>query len=87
MRNIEPVRKERNRMFARNVFGRTDVDGTTACEDWLTSIRMKLRLRDLGFDLTYADEVGAVALKQAKTKNNPVPLTPKDVGDIYRLAY
>jgi hypothetical protein len=87
IRNIEPVRKERNLMFAQNVFGRTDVDGATACEDWLQSIGMKLRLRDLGFDLAYADEVGAIALKQPRTKNNPVPLTPKDVGDIYRAAY
>jgi len=30
MKNIQPVRKERNLMFARNVFGRTDVDGTRA---------------------------------------------------------
>lgn len=87
MRNIEPARKERNRMFARNVFGRTDVDGAVACEDWLASIGMKLRLRDLGFDLSYADLVGAVALMQSRTKNNPVPLTPKDIGDIYRSAY
>jgi alcohol dehydrogenase class IV len=48
---------------------------------------MKLRLRDLGFDISLADEVGAVALRQPRTKNNPVPLTPKDVGDIYRAAY
>jgi alcohol dehydrogenase len=87
IRNIEPVRKERNQMFARNVFGRKDVDGATACEDWLESMGMKLRLRDLGFNLDYADEVGAVALMQPRTKNNPVPLTPKDVGDIYRSAY
>jgi alcohol dehydrogenase class IV len=87
LRNIEPARKERNRMFARNVFGRTDVDGATACEDWLQSVGMKLRLRDLGFDISLADEVGAVALRQPRTKNNPVPLTPKDVGDIYRAAY
>jgi len=87
LRNIEPARKERNRMFARNVFGRTDVDGATACEDWLQSVGMKLRLRDLGFDISLADEVGAVALRQPRTKNNPVPLTPKDVGDIYRAAF
>ena len=87
LRNIEPARKERNRMFARNVFGRTDVDGATACEDWLQIIGMKLRLRDLGFDISLADEVGAVALRQPRTKNNPVPLTPKDIGDIYRSAY
>ena len=87
IRNIEPVRRERNLMIARNVFGRTDVDGATACEDWLQSVGMKLRLRDLGFDLAYADEVGAIALKQPRTQSNPVPLTPKDVGDIYRAAY
>jgi hypothetical protein len=87
LRNIEPARKERNRMFAKNVFGRTDVDGATACEDWLDSIGMKLRLRDLSFDIALADEVGAVALRQARTKNNPTPLTAKGVGDIYRAAY
>ena len=87
IRNIEPARKERNRMFARNVFGRTDVDGATACEDWLASIGMKLRLRDLGFDLAYADEVGAIALNQPRTRNNPVPLNAKGVGDIYRASY
>ena len=87
MRMVEPARKERNRMFAKNVFGRTDVDGATACEDWLTTIGMKLRLRDLGFDLAYADEVGAIALLQPRTQNNPVPMTPKVVGDIYRAAY
>ena len=87
IRNIEPARKERNLMFARNVFGRTAVDGATACEDWLQSIGMNFRLRDLGFDISLADEVGAVALKQPRTKNNPVPLTAKDIGDIYRAAY
>jgi len=87
LRNIEPARKERNRMFAKNVFGRTDVDGATACEDWLQSIGMKFRLCDLGFDIALADEIGAVALRQPRTKNNPIPLTPKDVGDIYRAAY
>lgn len=87
IRNIEPVRKERNRMFAKNVFDRTDVDGATACENWLASIGMKLHLRALGFDLAYADEVGAVALKQPRTQNNPVPLSSKGVGDIYRASY
>ena len=87
LRNIEPARRERNQMFARNVFSRTDVDGATACEDWLESIGMKFRLRDLGFDISLADEVGTVALRQERTKDNPIPLTPKDVGDIYRAAY
>jgi alcohol dehydrogenase class IV len=87
MKNIQPVRKERNLMFARNVFGRTDVDGTRAFEDWQKSIGMDLKLRNLGFDLAYADEVGAIALHQPRTKNNPVPLTPKDIGDIYRASY
>ena len=87
LRNVEPVRKERNRMFAKNVFGRTDVDGAKACEDWLESIGMKLRLRDLGFDISLADVVGATALKQPRTKNNPVPLTAKDIGDIFRASY
>jgi alcohol dehydrogenase class IV len=87
MRNIEPARKARNLMFARNVFGRTDVDGTRAFEDWRDSVGMKLQLRNLGFDLAYADTVGAIALRQARTKNNPVPLTPKDIGDIYRACY
>ena len=87
MKSIQPVRKERNLMFARNVFGRTDVDGTIAFADWQNSIGMNLKLRNLGFDLAYADEVGAIALHQARTKNNPVPLTPKDIGDIYRACY
>ena len=87
MRNIEPVRKSRNMMFARNVFGRTDVDGTKAFEDWRDSVGMKLKLRNLGFDLSYADTVGAIALRQPRTKNNPAPLTPKDIGDIYRACY
>ena len=87
MKNIQPVRKERNLMFARNVFGRTDVDGTKAFEDWRDSVGMKLKLRNLGFDLSYADTVGAIALRQPRTKNNPAPLTPKDIGDIYRACY
>ena len=87
MKNIQPARKERNLMFARNVFGRTDVDGTRAFTDWQKSLGMDLKLRNLGFDLSYADEVGVIALRQARTKNNPVPLTPKDIGDIYRASY
>lgn len=87
MKNIQPARKERNLMFARNVFGRTDVDGTKAFEDWQAGIKMNLRLRNLGFELALADEVGAMALRQPRTAANPVPLTPKDVGDIYRAAY
>jgi alcohol dehydrogenase class IV len=87
MRNIEPARRERNLMFARNVFGRTDVNGTQAFEDWLGTIGMKMQLRHLGFEINMADEVGAMALKQPRTRNNPVALTPKDVGDIYRASY
>jgi alcohol dehydrogenase class IV len=74
-------------MFAYNVFGRTDVDGTKALEDWLGTIKMKLKLRDLGFNLAYADQVGEIALRQGRVRNNPVPLTTKEVGDIYRAAY
>jgi alcohol dehydrogenase class IV len=87
IRNIEPARKERNLMFARNVFGRTDCDGAKAFEDWRDSVGMNLKLRHLGFDLTYADEVGAIALKQQRTQINPTPLTPKSIGDIYRACY
>jgi alcohol dehydrogenase class IV len=87
MHNIQPVRQERNLMFAYNVFGRTDVDGTKALEDWLGTIKMKLKLRDLGFNLAYADQVGEIALRQGRVRNNPVPLTTKEVGDIYRAAY
>jgi alcohol dehydrogenase class IV len=87
IRNIEPARKQRNIMFAQNVFGRCDVDGATAYEDWLKNIGMTFKLRDLGFDLAYADEVGAMALKQPRTRANPTPLTPKCVGDIYRACY
>jgi len=61
--------------------------GPELFEDWQKSIGMDLKLRNLGFDLAYADEVGAIALHQPRTKNNPVPLTPKDIGDIYRASY
>jgi len=44
-------------------------------------------LRQMGFDLAYADEVGAIALKQQRTQINPTPLTPKSIGDIYRACY
>jgi alcohol dehydrogenase YqhD (iron-dependent ADH family) len=87
IRNIEPARKERNLMFARNVFGRTDVDGAKAFEDWRDSVGMSLKLRNLGFDLAYAEEVGAVALKQQRTQINPTPLTPKTIADLYRACY
>ena len=74
-------------MFVRNVFGRTDVDWTSTCENWLASVGMKFLLRDLDYDIAYTDKERAVELNQARIRNNPVPLTPKDVGDIYRVAY
>jgi alcohol dehydrogenase class IV len=48
---------------------------------------MSLKLRNLGFDLAYAEEVGAVALKQQRTQINPTPLTPKTIADLYRACY
>jgi len=48
---------------------------------------MKFPLHDFGYDFACADNGDAVALNQARTRNNTVSLTPKDVGDIYRVAY
>jgi len=87
MRHILPVRRERNEMFARNVFGREDGDGTAALEDWLDSIGLKFRLRDLGFDMKYAERIAEMALKQPRTHGHPLPINVKEIVSIFQNAY
>lgn len=60
MRYILPTKQERLQSLGRNVFGQTD--GIEATEQWLEKMDMKLRLRELGIDPKYFEEMATNAV-------------------------
>lgn len=86
MKVTQPVRKERFEALGKNVFGKKD--GIKATEEWLTSVGMNLRLRDLGCDLEKADIIANLAVKSSPwIVNHPTPLDASNIAKIYREAY
>ncbi len=86
MRFHLPYKKERLDMLANNVFGKKD--GIQATEEWLKSVGMNLRLRDIGCELERAEEIGELAVKSSPylPLANP-PIDMAGVVKIYRDAY
>jgi len=86
MRNIYPVRKERFESLGRNVFGNPDC--IQAIEEWLESVDMNIRLRDLGCKLEDADEIAEIALKTFPAFDlHPIEMTAANVAEIYKDAF
>ena len=85
MRFTFPARAERFRLLGTNVFGSNAP--IEWFEGWLESVGMRLRLRDLGFDVGKAEEVAALAVKSSSgLRHNPVPIDAKAASQIYRDA-
>jgi alcohol dehydrogenase YqhD (iron-dependent ADH family) len=86
MRFTLPDRKERFELLGRNVFGKKD--GIRATEEWLESVGMRLRLRDLGCELEKAEEIGELVIKSSPgVSMHPTPIDAKAAAKIYRDAY
>jgi len=86
MRFTLPVMKDRFDSLGKNVFGKPD--GILATEEWLESVGMKLRLRDLGCELGQAEEIAELAVKSSPWLSmHPTPLDAPAIAQIYRDAY
>ncbi|MFC2038916.1 iron-containing alcohol dehydrogenase [Chloroflexota bacterium] len=86
MRHLRPARQDRFKLLGENVFGESD--GISAFEDWLDSVGMKLRLRDLGCELERVDEIAETTVRTSgRLHLNPVSLDAGAIAGIYREAY
>jgi alcohol dehydrogenase class IV len=86
MRLTYPATQERFRRMNTNIFGGGDSIGRF--EEWLENVGMKLRLRDLGFELNRAEEIAALAVRSsAGLRHNPVPIDQKIAAQIYLDVY
>jgi hypothetical protein len=86
MRFTLPVMKDRFRLLGRNVFGKAD--GIKATEEWLESVGMRLRLRDIGCEMERAEEIAELTMKSSPwVAMHPIPLDAAAVARIYRDAY
>ncbi len=87
MEYILPVRKERIEAVGNKVFGKAD--GIKATEEWLESVGMKLRLRDLGCKPEDAEEVANIVLRTCPFSLDVPPLTidAETIAEMYRKAY
>jgi hypothetical protein len=82
MRFHLPYRKGRLDLLAKNVFGKKD--GIRATEEWLQSVGMRLRLRDLGCELDHAEEIAELAVKSSGSlASSSVPIDAVAIKKIY----
>ena len=86
MKYTLPVRKDRFEKLGKNVFGKPD--GIKATEEWLESVDMRLRLRDLGCELERAEEIAELAVASSPWLNaHPNPLDVAAITKIYQESY
>jgi len=86
MRFTLPVMKERFDALGKNVFGKED--GILATEEWLESVGMNLKLRDLGCELERAEEIAELAIKSSPwLSTHPITLDAPAIAQIYRDSY
>ncbi len=86
MRFTLPAVKGRFELLGRNVFG--EKDGIVATEEWLESVGMRLRLRDLGCELERAEEIAELVIKSSPwISMHPVKLDAAAIAQIYRDSY
>jgi hypothetical protein len=87
MRFYLPAMKDRCDSLGKNVFGKKD--GIQATEEWLQSVGMRLRLRDLGCQLERADEIAELAIKSSPglDSRGPRKLDAAAIAQIYRDAF
>ena len=86
MRSFNKVRENRFRLLGKNVFGKED--GLKATEEFLESVGMRLRLRDLGCKLEDAKTIAELAIKSSPyLPTHPTPLDVNAVAKIYRDSF
>lgn len=86
MRFTLPAMKDRFDLLGKNVFGKAD--GILATEEWLESVGMRLRLRDLGCELERADEIAELAVESPPwLSRHPRTLDAEAIAQIYRDSY
>jgi len=87
MRFTLPTMKDRFDSLGKNVFGKED--GILATEEWLESVGMRLRLRDLGCELERAEEIAELAIKSTPglSRGHPGTLDAEAIAQIYRDSY
>ena len=82
MRSFYQVRQDRFNSLGKNVFGKKD--GIKAMEEFLESIGMRLRLRNLGCKLEDAQMIAELAIKTSPYLSvHPTPLDANAVAKIY----
>ena len=86
MRSFYQVRQDRFRLFGNNVFGKED--GIKAMEDFLESVGMRLRLRNLGCKLEDLQALAELALKSSpQLETHPTPLDLNAIIKIFRDSF
>jgi len=86
MKSFYQVRQDRFKSFGRNVFGKED--GIKAMEEFLESIGMKLRLRNLGCKLEDAQAIAELAIKSSPyLAAHPIPLDISTIAKIYHDSF
>jgi hypothetical protein len=86
MRSFSQVRQDRFKAFGKNIFGKED--GIKAMEEFLESVGMRLRLRNLGCKLEDAQAIAELAIKTSPyLADHPTPLDANAIAKIYRDSF
>ena len=86
MRSFYQLREDRFKSLAKNVFGKED--GIKAVEEFLESVGMRLRLRNLGCKLEDAQAIAELAIKSSPYLTaHPTPLDVNTIAKIYRDSF
>jgi len=87
MKFYSPEMKERFDLLGQNVFGKKD--GIQATEEWLQTVGIRLRLRDLGCELERADEIAELAIQSTPgiDSRGPKTLDAAAIAQIYRDSF
>jgi len=82
-----PEMQERFDSLGQNVFGKKD--GIRATEEWLQSVGMRIRLRDMGCELERADEIAELAIQSTPglDSGGPKSLNAAAIAQIYRDSF
>jgi len=86
MRFTLPAMKDRFDLLGKNVFSKAD--GILSTEEWLESVGMRWRLRDLGCELERANEIAELAVESSPwLSRHPQTLDAEAIAQIYRDSY
>ncbi len=82
-----PEMKERLNLLGQNVFDKKDE--IRATEEWLQSVGMRIRLRDMGCELERADEIAELAIQSTPglDSGGPKTLDATAIAQIYRDSF